>query len=846
MDEDDYFNGEDYVTLDGGINDNNDYPSSNDNGGDGNHHEEYIENYPNVDNTLVGNIVDQPIQETQIVSVQPQVKEFSKDISKSGKDWVAFQEQKEHERNIANEIWVEKYNREKSDLEHQRKVSEAWADMHKRIALEKEVIYPKEDKVEFDKQQLRVGKTAKELDGLKLKNPKRNAPEVEEQYPKITTILKQYKTDYNGFHKQVISENIPIQALHTLSLRKTDSVDSLVVDLIFDLLKDNHLTSLKTLDLSGNQKSIGANQLNKLADSFFSGNNNLETIDISRAYIPRTELRDFIPTQPQKLEERLVKDIFSKSEGASVARLIHSVAFCNQPLCLTLESGVLRSDGNPEEALYAPYTLFSSGMNWMGEPDSFKTTGTEMLNHIRQVIETAHQRAESKQSVSHKPWPESAYKVPHVPDTFTWGITKCLTPKDFSKEGYGELKDKLSEYNPYVRIDKVYDIIQFTQTKLDTFVCITEVMGDRIITHDMLNHQAKWQDAFPIGYLNKNSYLGLGKVNITKQQISEGKTNTQSFDSSCKHCEKSQFDHFLNNQYVLQKNKSKDDYFHGEDYLTLDGGIKDNNDYTNSNNDVSGSHHEETKENYPSGNNTIQEKNVTQVPFSTPEIKIPFKGLSKSILSKTDIMNVTSLDLSHSSIDDFGAKFIADSLAMGRFPNLKNLVVSDNQITATGEGFFAKAMQDKNVQDMILLTKKLDLNAKFIFGNKEEKIAIYKELLQQGKERGIDNDAIVVDTSWFGKIKNFGNEVLIAGKGGWGFAKCQWNPEELLQAYAEDRLIAKLPKALGKLVGNTINADSIVSCYLGATEETWTSNTGQQVLKHELCVMGELEFCDDY
>lgn len=31
MDEDDYFNGEDYVTLDGGINDNNDYPSSNDN-----------------------------------------------------------------------------------------------------------------------------------------------------------------------------------------------------------------------------------------------------------------------------------------------------------------------------------------------------------------------------------------------------------------------------------------------------------------------------------------------------------------------------------------------------------------------------------------------------------------------------------------------------------------------------------------------------------------------------------------------------------------------------------------------------------------------------------------------
>jgi len=501
-----------------------------------------------------GSLVDQPIQETQIVSVQPQVKEFPKDIPKSGQDWVVFHEQKEHERNIANEIFAEKHRREmkelepyiKAGLQHQKNME------HKKFL--EEVIHPQEDKIEFDKQQLRIDPIKQELDGLKLNQPKHNTPEVEVQYPKITTILNQYKTDYNEFHKQVILDAIPIQALHTLSLRKTDSVDSLVVDLIFDLLKDNHLTSLKTLDLSGNQKSIGASQLNKLADSFFSGNNNLETIDISRAYIPRTELREFISTQPQKLEERLVKDIFSKSEGAALARLMFSVAFCNQPLSLTLESGVLRSDGNPEDALYVPYTLFSSGMNWMGEPDSFKTTGTEMLNHIRQVIETAHQRAEAKQSVSHKPWPESAYKVPHVPDTFTWGITKCLTPKDFSKEGYGELKDKLSEYNPYVRINKVYDIIQFTQTKLDTFVCVTEVMGDRIITHDMLNHQAKWQDAFPIGYLDKNSFLSLGKVNITKQPISEAKTNTQSFDSSCKHCEKSQFDHFLNTQSILQKN----------------------------------------------------------------------------------------------------------------------------------------------------------------------------------------------------------------------------------------------------------------------------------------------------
>ena len=74
---------------------------------------------------------------------------------------------------------------------------------------------------------------------------------------------------------------------------------------------------------------------------------------------------------------------------------------------------------------------------------------------------------------------------------------------------------------------------------------------------------------------------------------------------------------------------SKDDYFNGEDYISIDSGIKDNNDYPSSNNDVSGSHHEETKENYPSGNSTIQETQVTQVPFSTSEIKMPFKSLSK-------------------------------------------------------------------------------------------------------------------------------------------------------------------------------------------------------------------------
>ena len=160
MDEDDYFNGEDYVTLDGGINDNNDYPSSNDNGGDGNHHEEYVENYRNVDNTLVGNIVDQTIinQQNELVRQQEDQK---------------FKEIKETSEKIKVKNAPQAYELTPQYQEYQRKIAEAWADMHKRIALEKEVIHPKEDKIEFDKQKIRIDSTKKELDALNSNQPKK-------------------------------------------------------------------------------------------------------------------------------------------------------------------------------------------------------------------------------------------------------------------------------------------------------------------------------------------------------------------------------------------------------------------------------------------------------------------------------------------------------------------------------------------------------------------------------------------------------------------------------------------------------------------------------------------------
>ena len=164
--------------------------------------------------------------------------------------------------------------------------------------------------------------------------PHHKSLEVKEYSPLIIQTLKQYSRDYDGFNKQIISYTIPIQALHTLSLKKTKSVDSHVVNLVFDLLRDNHLPSLKTLDLSDNPKSIGAYQITKLADSFFSGNNNLETLDISCVYPPTTDLR-----APFKASgERLVGDAYAGDYplGHKLFELYCSVSTCNQPLSITL------------------------------------------------------------------------------------------------------------------------------------------------------------------------------------------------------------------------------------------------------------------------------------------------------------------------------------------------------------------------------------------------------------------------------------------------------------------------------------------------------------------------------
>ena len=506
-------------------------------------------------------------------------------------------------------------------------------DAHDRwVTVEREKYLTKlsqEDQAFLTERYARIDNTKKKLYEVELNPREYNTSEVETHYPKIVTTLKQYKSDYHGFNKQIISESIPIQALYTLSLKKTKSVDSHVVDLVFDLLRDNHLPSLKTLDLSDNPKSIGADQIAKLANSFFSGNNKLESLDISCIYPPPTDLRK---EGYQERGEHLGGDQYKSGNDNlryAFSKLLVSASTCNQPLCITIDAVISNPQEGymPEYGLHiAPFSFIPQDTVWRGEPAFFKTTSVHMLNHIKQVLPMTRDIREKQLLILKKPFPHNVEKLQNVVENFTWGITKCLTPSKVTRKDFAWIQE---DYHHYYEFDYLLPkIVQLTQNPLEVFVCITEVMEDSVISHDMLNHKAKWEDVFLPKYI-KNS-IGIRKMSgldgLTKQPITKGKVNTQTFNSSCKHCEESQFAHFLN---IL------------------------------------------------------------------------------SILEKNDVTAMTNLNLSNRDMDDCDAKILAKLIGQGNLPNLKVLDVSGNQITTTGEGYFAKTLESVKVTSIsIILTTK--------------------------------------------------------------------------------------------------------------------------------------------
>jgi len=398
-------------------------------------------------------------------------------------------------------------------------------------------------------------------------------------------------------------------------------------------------------------------------------------------------------------------------------------------------------------------------MDWMGEPTSFKTISIDMVNHTRQILEKMIeiQNEQNLRTGGYEAFMKyHGEKVPHVVETFTWGITKCLTPKTLNKPDFEWVKASLIK-SPH-DFHHLAKIMQLTQTKLDAFVCVTEVMDDRIITHDMLNHKAEWQDAFPLDHFNKRYSKG-GKYNITKQPVLKGKSNTQSFDSSCKHCDESQLKE--------REDSIRSDTLESEElFATLFG--RANWLAMKAPSLAPAERKQEGKE----------QKSEERPEESTPPPFVSSKRYEASsikmnpYLLKIDVTTIINLNLSHSNMDDFGANIVANLLKRGSLPNLKYLDVSDNNITPPGEGFFARALKNEAVQDIIITIKKYSTD----LGQQVIRPAL-KEFIEYAGKHGVDITNLVTNKGAVEYLKDGGK---IVGNLILGYGKCTYKVIEVL------------------------------------------------------------------
>lgn len=222
----------------------------------------------------------------------------------------------------------------------------------------------------------------------------------------------------------------------------------------------------------------------------------------------------------------------------------------------------------------------------------------------------------------------------------------------------------------------------------------------------------------------------------------------------------------------------------------------------------------------------------------------------KGLLTRGNF-NAVIIDISNCNIGDIGADIISDALCKGRMPNAKYINISGNNITKTGDTKIIQAL--KGVwQDIAVFTHKLDEIVKMGEGTKEEKIAIYKAIVEKGKSLGTYDKAMVVDKSWFGKVEHGAKHVAFKFKWLFGFSKCHLlpDPKEEVTSYAQDKIIATLPSktATGlsitkKGVGVLTKHYDFVMCFISTTDAIWSSELGQEIAKHELCLLGEQDFC---
>ncbi|WP_341794643.1 hypothetical protein [Rickettsia endosymbiont of Rhinocyllus conicus] len=114
---------------------------------------------------------------------------------------------------------------------------------------------------------------------------------------------------------------------------------------------------------------------------------------------------------------------------------------------------------------------------------------------------------------------------------------------------------------------------------------------------------------------------------------------------------------------------------------------------------------------------------------------------------------IVTMNLSNNIIGDDGAEYIATSLKWGRYPHLKALDVSGNQITPAGHGYIAQALKAVNQTIAVTLVK-----------SKEVSKAILKEtmkgMLYIAKNNGITTNEMLTNDQTVEYCKKGGINVL--------------------------------------------------------------------------------------
>ena len=215
--------------------------------------------------------------------------------------------------------------------------------------------------------------------------------------------------------------------------------------------------------------------------------------------------------------------------------------------------------------------------------------------------------------------------------------------------------------------------------------------------------------------------------------------------------------------------------------------------------------------------------------------------------------SIVCLNLANNNIGDIGAGIIGHALINGKLPHTRHIDISGNGISETGDTAIVQAL--KGIwQDIAVFTHTLDEILKMDEGSREEKVAIYRGIIEKGRAAGTYDEAMVVDKSFLGKISNAKKGIFFGGKWLFGFGKCHLlpEPEQVAESYAQDKIIATLPQKTSsglsfvkKYVGKLISFHDIVTCFVSSREDALTSELGQELVKHDLCLMGEEEFCGE-